>query len=127
MIKNIEKYADLFAQKSWELKRKIDELPEDFLNAYVIHTTYFHQYALGVTGATRTERVLISEDGLGYSYAAAAYKDAKEHGIKPYTKNGEKTPYGELGAEVYRREAITVREALKRANVYNFECMRKVV
>lgn len=126
MIKNIERYADLFTQKVYELRKKIDELPEDFLNSYVIHTKYFHQYAAGVTGANRVERILVSESGLGYTYAAAAYKDAKEHGIKPYSKKGVDEGYGEVGAEVYTREAITVREALERTNVYNFECMRNV-
>jgi hypothetical protein len=119
MVKNIKKYSDLFGKKLYELKREIDTLPEDFLNMYVIHTCYFHQYALGVTGAHRNECVYVSEEGLGYPYAAAAYKDAKDHGIKPYTKNGEKTPYGELGAKQYTRKAITVREALE-TGVYEF-------
>lgn len=126
MIKNIEQYAELFTEKFYELKRKINELPEDFLNTYVIHTKYFHQYAMGVTGANRVEKVLVSENGLGYPYAAAAYKDAKEHGIKPYSKKGVDEGYGEVGAKVYTREAITVREALEKADVFNFELMRKV-
>lgn len=126
MIKNIEQYADLFTEKFFELKKKINELPEDFLNSYVIHTKYFHQYAMGVTGANRIEKVLISEKGLGYPYAAAAYKDAKDHGIKPYSKKGVDEGYGEVDAEEYTRKAITVREALETIDAHYFEIIRKV-
>jgi hypothetical protein len=104
---------ELFKEYTYKLKNKIDELPEEFLNQYVIYTTYFQQYAAGICGVNRNTRLLISKDGNGYPYAAAAYKAAKDNGIKPYSRKGRVTPYGEIGAEEYTRKAITVREALK--------------
>jgi hypothetical protein len=94
------------------LKKNVNELPEEFLNQYVIYTTYFQQYAAGIGGTHKRERFLINKNGEGYPYAAAAYKAAKDNGIKAYTKNGRVTPYGEIGAEQFTRKAITVREAL---------------
>lgn len=111
--KNMEKYRGLFGQSLVELRKYQDELPGEFLDAYVIYTTYFHQYAPGCTGAVRKFRLYVSEQGLGYPYAAAAHKDAKEHGLFPYTKKGRDTEYGELGAKQFTRTAITIREALE--------------
>lgn len=120
--KNMEEYRGLFGQSLVELRKHKDELPEDFLDSYVIYTTYFHQYALGCTGVRRAFHLYVSEQGLGYPYVAAAYKDAKDHGILPYTKNGKDTIYGELGAKQFTRKAITVREALERkAFICDFE------
>ena len=88
-------------------------IPEDVLDSYVLYTTYFSQYALGVTGCNYNSGVYVSEDGTPFPYAAAAYKAAKDNGIKPYYKKGRDTAYGEVGCKDFKRTAITVREFLK--------------
>lgn len=113
-----ETMKELFGEKIYNLRKKIDELPDEFLNQYIIYMTYFNQYAPGITGATRNARFIISKDGTGFPYAAAAYKAVKDAGIKPYEKKGRETPYGNVGCEVLKRKAITVREALQMSSYH---------
>lgn len=86
---------------------------EELLNSRCIVTIYFHQYAEGITGANRDIKGYLKPDGTGWPYDAAAYKAAKDAGIKKYRKQGRPTPYGNIGAENYDRKVMTVREALE--------------
>lgn len=103
---------NLLENSVFNLKKAIDEIPEEILNGYVIYTTYFKQYAWGVTGCNYGSSVYVQEDGKPFPYAAAAYKAAKEAGIKPYSKKGRDTGYGEIGAEEFTRTAMTVKDFL---------------
>lgn len=104
---------NLLEEKVYVLQRNIENIPEEILNGYVIYTTYFEQYAWGITGCNHSSAVFVQEDGKPFPYATAAYKAAKEAGIKPYSRRGRDTGYGEVGAKQYTRKAITVREFLK--------------
>lgn len=101
-----------FERHVWLMRRTMEELSEEFLNQKCIVTTYFNQYAPGICGQTRYIHAYLKEDGTGWPYDAAAYKAAKDAGIKPYTKRGKSEGYGEVGAKVYTRTVMSVRDAI---------------
>lgn len=101
-----------FEEYIWKMKRNMEELSEEFLNQKCIVTTYFNQYAAGICGSRHYVHAYLNEDGTGWPYDAAAYKAAKDAGIKPYTKRGKNEGYGEVGLEQYKRTVMSVRDAI---------------
>lgn len=66
---------------------------------YVIVTEYFHQYALGITGINRYNKI-ITNKGLPFRFKKDAQEFIKSKGINSYRKKGEKNVgYGSLNAE----------------------------
>ena len=103
---------NVFEKFICELKRNIEELSEEFLNQKCIVTTYFHQYASGICGVNRYVHAYLQEDGTGWPYDAAAYKAAKDAGMKPYRKKGKDEGYSEVGAKQFTRTVMSVRDAI---------------
>ena len=63
-----------------------------------------------ITGQTHTTSVYIKCDNEGYPYAAAAYKAAKDNGIKPVSHKGKPTPYGNIGQYELCRKAVQLKD-----------------
>lgn len=103
---------NVFEKYIWEMKKNINELPEEFLNSRCIVTTYFNQYAAGICGTRKYVHAYLDKDGNGWPYDAAAYKAAKDAGIKPYYKKGKDEGYGEVGCEQFTRTVMSVRDAI---------------
>lgn len=97
----------IFQTPIYKLK---DTFTEEFLDSWCMVVQRTAQYALGVTGINYTENVYIQENGEGYPYAAAAYKAAKDAGIKNKAIKGEPSPYGNIGQVNVVRQAMTIRD-----------------
>ena len=103
----------MFTTTLYKLK---DNFTEEDLNSWCIVTHCISQYAHGITGVKHTTNIYIQPDGKGYPYAAAAYKAAKDAGIKPASRKGVPSPYGNIGAMQFTRRAITLRELIATHN-----------
>ena len=108
-----------------EEKKQLKQSPH---NNWVIIVEKSHQYALGVTGVSRHTVLYIDETLSGYPYAAAAYKDAKDSGIKNNQIKGNPTPYGNLGEKITLRRAEKLSDYLKtnRFPDYAFKFVKEV-
>lgn len=83
------------------------------LNSWCIIVQTSHQYAAGITGLDIHTYVYIQDNGNGYPYAAAAYKAAKEYGIKNTHRKGKPAPYGNIGEYDEVRKAIQIKDIPK--------------
>ncbi len=109
--------TEIFEKYIHELK----DLSEEFLNQKCIVTTWFHQYAPGIGGTHKAVHIYLKTDGNGWPYDAAAYKAAKDAGIRPYEKRGRDEGYGEVGCKQYKRTAMSIRNALRDYGRYVFK------
>ena len=66
-------------------------------NRYVLEVKYFHQYAEGVTGANHSRTIYTTPEG--FKTKTEAREFMKLIKLKPYSKKGRPTPYGNIGAE----------------------------
>lgn len=74
----------------------------------LVHT--INQYAEGITGIDESSFVYLQDDDSGYPYAAAAYKAAKDFGIKNKNTKGRRTPYGDIGHCTETRKAVQIKD-----------------
>lgn len=102
--------TDVTKPYMFELRKAVDQLPEEFLNSYCLYTTYFHIYSEGINGVNRNNHVYLLNKTMGWPYAAAAYKYAKDNGIKNKEEKGR--PRTHIGYRQYTRTVMTVREFL---------------
>lgn len=88
---------------------------------YVIVTEYFHQYALGITGINRNNKIIVNE-GLPFRFKKDAQAFAKANKIKGYRKKGEKNVgYGSLNAESLEVHFIKASELGDKYRYYSIE------
>lgn len=120
--------ADVFEKYTWEMKNDINEISEKLLSQKCIVTTYFHQYAAGVCGANRAVHAYLKADGTGWPYDAAAYKAAKDAGIKNRTRRGCNEGYGEVGFMEFKRTVMSVRDVIMHmGDITRFEPLKEIV
>lgn len=80
------------------------------LDSWCILVTTSHQFAPGVTGLEYNEYIYIDDNEQGYPYAAAAYKAAKESGIKNKHTKGKSSIYGNIGEKTITRTAVQIKD-----------------
>lgn len=111
-----EKYTDAKFEfnSNGKLINKPKISPNDpIMSRFVIKTEYFHQYAHGVTGVNRRLCFFMPKEGHCFATRQEAISSAKQYPLKPYKKKGEKSEYGNLGAEVLDVKIMTLREAIR--------------
>lgn len=91
------------------------------MNGYVVVTEYFHQYAIGVNGANRTNKI-ITDNGQTFSLKRDAREYAKNEGLKSESKKGKPDEgYGSVGAKSFKVSFVKASELGPRENNYTIK------
>ena len=79
---------------------------------YIVKSSYFHQFAEGVTGGEYITTGYMSKEG-PFKTKGAAHAWALEHGLKSFSRKGRGSEgYGDVGAESRRVTYIRLRDAI---------------
>lgn len=119
--KNEEEYGLINQPTKRQLR--VGEVDKEKLNKkdFCIVTTRFEQYAMGVTGQRRSQKVIVEASDKGFANREDAVNRTKEMGLKnKNVSGGGDDTYGDVGAKVVTVKVVTVGHALKNFDNYDF-------